>query len=432
LPIAAVAVISLILFVNAFMTSVILPFIAFMVSDFGVAENPDEVSRWSGWLMSSYMFGQMLASYFWGSLSDRIGRRPVILFGLSACSITCLLFGFSTSFWMAIGLRFLNGAVNGIVSVTKTYLSEITDDTNVGQGFSLLGLNRALGMIVGPAVGGLLCLPAEKYPAFFPKGSFFDRWPYALPTTICFFISVAGTVAAYYVLEETHSVGPLSRTSTQNTDGQANLNIHDDDDDDATALPAPSTPQRLEAGLAAPPTGLMALLSDSSVLLTIACYALVGMNYVQYDELIALWSRLQPDEGGPGFTTSEIGMLYSVGGIGLFLYQIFCFAPVERRLGVLTAFRMGVAATIPALLLLPYCGLLRPTGGVLQWTAISLCILLRMVMGLQAMTCTFIMLANATTPATRGAANGLGQMTAAMGRMIGPIVVGSQLSWGLE
>ncbi|KAJ3077699.1 hypothetical protein HK102_005028, partial [Quaeritorhiza haematococci] len=49
-------------------------------------------------------------------------------------------------------IRFTCGAVNGIVGVTKSYLSEITDETNQGKGFSLLGLNRALGLIAGPAV----------------------------------------------------------------------------------------------------------------------------------------------------------------------------------------------------------------------------------------------------------------------------------------
>ncbi|RKO89969.1 major facilitator superfamily domain-containing protein [Blyttiomyces helicus] len=126
-------------------------------------------------MVSAFMCGQLLLSYFWGYLSDIYGRRPVLLFGLSGSSVAILAFGFAPSFWVAVGLRFACGSINGIVGVTKSYLSEITDETNQGKGLSLLGMNRALGLIVGPAIGGFLCLPAQKYPDYFPAGSFFDR-----------------------------------------------------------------------------------------------------------------------------------------------------------------------------------------------------------------------------------------------------------------
>lgn len=77
----------------------------------------------------------------------------MIVVGLAGSGLACLAFGFSPSYRIALCLRLICGSINGIIGVTKSYLSEITDETNQAQGFALIGLNRALGLIVGPVVG---------------------------------------------------------------------------------------------------------------------------------------------------------------------------------------------------------------------------------------------------------------------------------------
>lgn len=117
LPFKKILILSLILFANAFMNTMLLPFIAFMVLDFRIPEL--EVGKYSGYLLSSFMLGQLLCSYLWGVLSDKVGRRPVLLAALSLSSIGCLSFGFSTNYKMAIIIRFLTGSFNGINSLIK-------------------------------------------------------------------------------------------------------------------------------------------------------------------------------------------------------------------------------------------------------------------------------------------------------------------------
>jgi len=127
-----------------------------MIDDFKVAPLPEDIGRYSGYLVSSFMFGQLLFSYGWGYLSDRYGRRVSMLSGLFLTGLTFLLFGFSSTYSMALTIRFINGSVNGIIGITKTYLAEITNESTQGKAFSMFGVFRGLGMIVGPIVGGLL------------------------------------------------------------------------------------------------------------------------------------------------------------------------------------------------------------------------------------------------------------------------------------
>lgn len=73
--------------IESFLATLILPFVAFMVADW--IDNKDEVAVYSGYMLSAFMFGQLLGSTPWGILSDRIGRRPVLLLGLMGTSASC-------------------------------------------------------------------------------------------------------------------------------------------------------------------------------------------------------------------------------------------------------------------------------------------------------------------------------------------------------
>jgi MFS family permease len=74
----------------------------------------------------------------WGYFSDKIGRRKVLLIGTFGTSISCLIFGLSKFYWWALLSRAFFGFVNGNLGVAKTYLREITDETNQAKAFSLL------------------------------------------------------------------------------------------------------------------------------------------------------------------------------------------------------------------------------------------------------------------------------------------------------
>ncbi|KAI8854161.1 hypothetical protein BC829DRAFT_219064, partial [Chytridium lagenaria] len=154
LPWLKTLTISSVLFCNSFNTTVLLPFIAFMVEDFRyrpISRRRGKVQRFHARLLHDRPNDLLLPM---GHRRRRLGPQTLSShWSLGSCICTTL-FGFSPNFATALLLRFLCGSLNGIVSITKTTLSEITDQTNQGQAFGVLGVARAIGLVVGPAVGG--------------------------------------------------------------------------------------------------------------------------------------------------------------------------------------------------------------------------------------------------------------------------------------
>ena len=85
----------------------------------------------------------------WGRLSDRIGRKPILLMGLSGLGLSMVCFGLSRTFWAIVASRALAGALNGNSGVIKCMLSEITDETNLDRGLSFMPMIWSLGNTIG-------------------------------------------------------------------------------------------------------------------------------------------------------------------------------------------------------------------------------------------------------------------------------------------
>ncbi|KAJ1796292.1 hypothetical protein LPJ59_003835 [Coemansia sp. RSA 2399] len=105
----------------------------------------------------------------WGILSDRIGRRPVLLAGLLGDLLTFVLFGLSKSFTWAVVVRCLNGFFTGGTIVIRPILAEISDDTNRARMMGMFPLIMHLGSMLGGAIGGLLADPVKNYPCGLQK-----------------------------------------------------------------------------------------------------------------------------------------------------------------------------------------------------------------------------------------------------------------------
>ncbi|TVU50739.1 hypothetical protein EJB05_02127 [Eragrostis curvula] len=157
------------------------PFIYFMVRDFHIAKTEEDIEFYAGFLAASYMVGRGFAAIFWGMIADRIGRKPVIAFSILSVVIFNTLFGLSTTYWMAIAIRLVLGALNGLLAPIKAYCVEVCQTEHQALGISVVNTAWGLGVIVGPALGGYLAQPADKYPHMFPKNSIFGRFPYLLP-----------------------------------------------------------------------------------------------------------------------------------------------------------------------------------------------------------------------------------------------------------
>jgi MFS family permease len=141
LPALKVTMVSFVMAANDISLVSIYPTLPFMVASFFPELPVEQLGRRAGILGSMFNFGQLFGSLVWGRLADRYGRRPIMLVGLLGTVLSMCLFAFAVSFEMACTARFLWGALNGNIGVGKTYLSEITDDSNQARAFAWLGVS---------------------------------------------------------------------------------------------------------------------------------------------------------------------------------------------------------------------------------------------------------------------------------------------------
>ncbi|KAJ3275047.1 hypothetical protein HDV01_001553 [Terramyces sp. JEL0728] len=202
LPFFTMAILCIVILSEPISSSILFPFVYFMVRDFKICKEQD-IGYYVGFISSSFFLAQVVTSMWWGWISDRYGRRPVLLVGLIGNSITMVLFGFSHSLPWAIATRAACGFLNGNIGAAKSVLGEITDSSNRANAFALIGLCFGIGSIVGPILGGLLSDPVTNFPAVFGASVLFKENPYLLPCLCSAMITVVGFVVGYLYLPET-------------------------------------------------------------------------------------------------------------------------------------------------------------------------------------------------------------------------------------
>lgn len=160
-----------------------------MIEYVGVPKN--EVARWVGTTSAVAAGSQALMAIPWGTASDYVGRKPVILLCLTFTMILSIVFGMSQNLAMLLISRGLLGFLNGNVGIIRTMVAEMVPERELQpRAFSIMPLVWTIGSIFGPAFGGALANPAEKNPRLFGHIEFLRKYPFALPNlaSACFFI----------------------------------------------------------------------------------------------------------------------------------------------------------------------------------------------------------------------------------------------------
>ncbi|MFP5385719.1 MAG: ferrochelatase [Bacteriovoracia bacterium] len=111
-----------------------------------------------GLLGALYSLLQFLAAPLWGGISDRVGRRPVLLISVFGLFISYVMWFFSGSFTLLILARLVGGVMSGNLSIASAVVSDVTDEKNRSKGMAVIGIAFALGFVFGPALGGILSL----------------------------------------------------------------------------------------------------------------------------------------------------------------------------------------------------------------------------------------------------------------------------------
>lgn len=129
---------------------IIIPVLPFYAEELGAT--PTQL----GLLMATYSLMQFIFSPFWGRVSDRIGRKPVIMIGISGLALSFLLLALSTQLWMLFAARIIGGFLSAANMPTVTaYVADITSDDDRGKGMGMIGASVGLGFVFGPAIGGI-------------------------------------------------------------------------------------------------------------------------------------------------------------------------------------------------------------------------------------------------------------------------------------
>lgn len=185
--------------------SSILAYTYIMVQDLNGGDDTN-ASFYAGLLVSAYAVAEALTAMVWGAVSDRVGRKPVVLFGLCGVAISSLLFGLAQRYWVALLARFIGGALNGNVAVMQTMVAEMVMATpqHEPKAYAVQPFVWILGSIIGSAMGGYLAQPAKFYPDYFAADGLFGRFPYLLPNLVAVAVIVVAVIQGVLFLDETN------------------------------------------------------------------------------------------------------------------------------------------------------------------------------------------------------------------------------------
>lgn len=187
---ARLSTIFAIVFVDLLGFSLILPLVPFYAKDFGASDTI------VGLLVASYAAAQLIGAPILGRISDRVGRRPVLLISIIGTAVGFILLGFANQLWLLFLSRGLDGLTGGNISVAQAYITDITDEKNRARGLGLIGAAFGLGFIIGPALGGVLSTIGTNI----HTGSL--NWTYALPALTAAAIATINLVAVFIFLPE--------------------------------------------------------------------------------------------------------------------------------------------------------------------------------------------------------------------------------------
>jgi MFS transporter, DHA1 family, multidrug resistance protein len=130
---------------------IIIPIMPFYIKEFGAGGSA------MGGLMATYGVMQLIFAPIWGSLSDRYGRKPILLIGIIGNALSQFIMGFSTELWMLFAARALAGILSSATLPTAmAYVSDNSSEKERGGGMGMVGAAMGLGMVIGPGLGGLL------------------------------------------------------------------------------------------------------------------------------------------------------------------------------------------------------------------------------------------------------------------------------------
>ncbi|KAB5577571.1 major facilitator superfamily domain-containing protein [Coniochaeta sp. 2T2.1] len=453
---------------------------------------PDSViSSQAGVLTASFTAAQFLTAMLWGRVADstRFGRKTVLMIGLGGTMLSCLGFGFSTTFWQALFFRSLGGITNGNVGVMRTMISEIVREKKYqSRAFLLLPMTFNIGVIIGPVLGGILSDPAGSYPTVFGRVKFFRDFPYAAPNILSTFFLLCATLSVWLNLEETldarrdkRDIGlefgnklsgalgtlygcrmhPVDYTPLASRDASVPIEMASTSTSRRSAPDTYTQPDRARQAVRRRYTRRLPFrrIFTRNVSCTLVAHFLLAFHVGTFNSLWFVFlstpvydadkatesshalQRKPPFffTGGLGLQPREVGMAMAILGVLGISLQLLVYPKLSARLGTLRSWRLFLMCFPFTYFLVPYLSLVpstspppHPKDGIGVWASIAGVLLFQVVGRTFALPAQTILVNNCTPhPSVLGTVHGLGQSVSSFARTIGPMLCGFLYGLGL-
>ncbi|KAL8673736.1 MAG: hypothetical protein Q9168_001843 [Polycauliona sp. 1 TL-2023] len=430
------------------------PYAWVMVRDFNVGDKSN-ASFYAGIFISAFALSESITGMFWGAFSDRVGRKPVLLFGCAGTMLSMLIVGFSTNFWLALTGRIVGGLLNGNIGVIQTMVGElVTKPEHEPRAYAVMPFVWSIGTIIGPAIGGLTARPAISMPDYFSPTGIFGRFPFLLPNIICAALLLISICLGYFFLIETHpdmqpwsteeeyqntnAETPLLVTAGATADAGVDLrqesygtfNAVDIQEEKKWKVNSDGSPR---APSIIPATSQS--ICTRRIIMIIVALGLFTYHSMTYDHLLPIFfqdkrrshrhaasSGLFNVPGGLGLTTQAVGVIMSINGVIALFIQAVVFPLFAAWLGVWKTLIIVTVLHPVEYFIVPYLAEL-PVHSL--YTGIWVCLTIRNFTSILAYPVLLIMLKEASpSPNVLGKINGLAASAGAACRTIAPPIAG--------
>ena len=157
----ALPILFLVMFLVMIGFGIIIPVLPFYAEEMGAS--PTQL----GLLMAVYSMMQLIFAPFWGKLSDRIGRKPIMMIGIAGLSLSFFMQAMATELWMLFAARIIGGLLSSAnMPTAMAYVADITTPENRGKGMGIVGAAVGLGFVFGPAIGGIFSKSSMSMPFY--------------------------------------------------------------------------------------------------------------------------------------------------------------------------------------------------------------------------------------------------------------------------
>ncbi|HEY0672328.1 MAG TPA: MFS transporter [Longimicrobiales bacterium] len=249
-------------------------------------------------LVASFSAMQLAAAPFWGRVSDRIGRRPLLIGSLFASAFSYLVFGLADSFWWLLLSRAAAGAAGGTITIAQAYVADTTAHDERARGMGHLGAASGLGVMLGPAVGGFAS----------------DWWGLGAPGFVAAGFCALNGIAAIFLVPESHA-----------------------------------QEHRTRAGQAASLRSWVRSLTTYPLSVLLSVYFLTISSFAAMTSVLALYL-----ERSFGVDEQDMGLLFTLSGATTVVVRGLLLGTLVRRLGESVTARVGVVSLLTAMVSLPF------------------------------------------------------------------------------